>query len=124
MLLFIYIYFFSAGIGRTGTYIALDILTEQGKQLGYIDAAACVELLRKQRVNMIQNLVFTILLRYICSTQSKILYDSQFVLRKVRILTLPRDVRIFAQDDSKIAYAQNRNLNKARIFYPCTCICN
>ena len=82
MLLFIYIYFFSAGIGRTGTYIALDILTEHGKQLGYIDAAACVELLRKQRVNMIQNLVFTILLRYICSTQSKVWYDSQLSCAK------------------------------------------
>ena len=54
--------FFSAGIGRTGTYIALDILIEQGKQLGYVDVAACVATLRRQRVNMIQNLVLPIII--------------------------------------------------------------
>ena len=48
---------FSAGIGQTGTFIALNILIDQGKQLGYVDVAACVENLRKQRVNMVQNLV-------------------------------------------------------------------
>ena len=62
--IFVYL-FFSAGIGRTGTYIALDILIEHGKQLGYIDAAACVETLRRQRVNMIQNLVLSVFLRYV-----------------------------------------------------------
>lgn len=49
--------FFSAGVGRTGTYIALDILTEQGKRLGYVDVAGVVASLRRQRVNMVQNLV-------------------------------------------------------------------
>ena len=51
------LYYFSAGIGRTGTFIALNILIDQGKQLGYVDVAACVENLRRQRVNMVQNLV-------------------------------------------------------------------
>ena len=56
------IIFFSAGIGRTGTYIALDILTEQGKHEDYVDIASCVGALRRQRVNMVQTLVLTILI--------------------------------------------------------------
>jgi len=44
----------SAGIGRTGTFIALDILTEQGEELGYVDPFGCVNTLRNQRVSMVQ----------------------------------------------------------------------
>lgn len=62
----------SAGVGRTGTYIALDILTEQGKALGYVDVCGCVAALRRQRVNMVQTLVF--LLGII------ILHDTVYVL--------------------------------------------
>ncbi|XP_053395158.1 receptor-type tyrosine-protein phosphatase mu-like [Mercenaria mercenaria] len=46
----------SAGVGRTGTFIALDYLTEQGKTLGYVDVAGCVTALRRQRVNLVQTL--------------------------------------------------------------------
>ncbi|XP_053387518.1 uncharacterized protein LOC123544432 [Mercenaria mercenaria] len=45
----------SAGIGRSGTYIALDILTEKGEVEGAIDIYACVKHMREQRVNMVQN---------------------------------------------------------------------
>ncbi|XP_060585328.1 receptor-type tyrosine-protein phosphatase alpha-like [Ruditapes philippinarum] len=44
----------SAGVGRTGTYIALDILTEEGKDLGSVDVFNCVNKMRGQRVNMVQ----------------------------------------------------------------------
>ncbi|XP_064617191.1 receptor-type tyrosine-protein phosphatase kappa-like [Liolophura sinensis] len=44
----------SAGIGRTGTFIALDYLVNQAKAEGMVDVPACVELLRQQRVNMVQ----------------------------------------------------------------------
>ncbi|XP_062599288.1 receptor-type tyrosine-protein phosphatase T-like, partial [Saccostrea cucullata] len=46
----------SAGIGRTGTFIALDVLIQQAKESGFIDVFRCVETLRRQRVNMVQTL--------------------------------------------------------------------
>ena len=48
---------YSAGVGRTGTYIALDIETDEGKDKGSVDVFSCVELMRKQRVNMVQTAV-------------------------------------------------------------------
>jgi receptor-type tyrosine-protein phosphatase T len=48
---------FSAGIGRTGTFLAVDILYDQGKDLGYLDVFLCVRDLRDQRVNMVQTKV-------------------------------------------------------------------
>ncbi|XP_060595354.1 receptor-type tyrosine-protein phosphatase alpha-like [Ruditapes philippinarum] len=44
----------SAGVGRTGTFIALDILYDQGKDKGSVDVYQCVKDLRDQRVNMVQ----------------------------------------------------------------------
>ncbi|KAJ8305908.1 hypothetical protein KUTeg_016453 [Tegillarca granosa] len=44
----------SAGIGRTGTFIALDILVAQARSTGQVDVYTCVETLRCQRVNMVQ----------------------------------------------------------------------
>ncbi|KAL4226973.1 Protein tyrosine phosphatase [Mactra antiquata] len=44
----------SAGIGRTGTYIALDYLLQQARDDTYIDIFGCAIGLRGQRVNMIQ----------------------------------------------------------------------
>ncbi|XP_052762444.1 receptor-type tyrosine-protein phosphatase mu-like isoform X2 [Mya arenaria] len=46
----------SAGVGRTGTYIALDILTKEGEADGSIDVPGCVLNMRQNRPNMIQTL--------------------------------------------------------------------
>ncbi|XP_052763705.1 receptor-type tyrosine-protein phosphatase mu-like isoform X2 [Mya arenaria] len=46
----------SAGVGRTGTYIALDILTKEGETKRVIDIPGCVLNMRQNRPNMIQTL--------------------------------------------------------------------
>ena len=45
---------FSAGVGRTGTFIALDSLLDQGKAEGQIDVHGLVSQIRRERMNMIQ----------------------------------------------------------------------
>lgn len=50
---------FSAGIGRTGTFIALDALQAQGERDGRINIVEFVHTMREDRMNMIQNAVST-----------------------------------------------------------------
>lgn len=47
----------SAGIGRTGTFIALDFLLKMGKAERKVDVFHCVQKLREQRVSMVQTKV-------------------------------------------------------------------
>ncbi|KAK3089809.1 hypothetical protein FSP39_006703 [Pinctada imbricata] len=44
----------SAGIGRTGTYIALDYLLREGEQEGSVDIVNCLTTLRRQRTQFVQ----------------------------------------------------------------------
>ena len=45
---------FSAGIGRTGTFLAVDYLLEQAKAEGVVDVVKYTYLMRSNRINMIQ----------------------------------------------------------------------
>ena len=51
------VYVYSAGIGRTGTYIALDALYKSGKASGKINVAEYVKIMRSNRMNMVQTYV-------------------------------------------------------------------
>ena len=44
----------SAGVGRTGTFITIDLALEQAKKEGKVDIAGIVNRLREQRMHMIQ----------------------------------------------------------------------
>ncbi|XP_071123327.1 receptor-type tyrosine-protein phosphatase epsilon-like [Mytilus edulis] len=44
----------SAGVGRTGTLIAVDALYEHGKKVGSVDVMEYVQMMKKDRMNMIQ----------------------------------------------------------------------
>lgn len=48
---------FSAGVGRTGSYIAIDVELERAKTEGVVDVHNFVQLMRTQRINMVQTLV-------------------------------------------------------------------
>ena len=49
----------SAGVGRTGTFIGLDMILEQAHQQKTVDVLATIKRMRTQRVFMVQSLVFT-----------------------------------------------------------------
>ncbi|XP_061190063.1 receptor-type tyrosine-protein phosphatase T-like [Saccostrea echinata] len=44
----------SAGVGRTGTYMALDILHQIGNETGKVNVADCVRKMRENRMTMVQ----------------------------------------------------------------------
>ena len=56
----------SAGVGRTGTFIALDITLDQMKAEKTVDIKGTMEKMRERRMNMIQTVV--------CAVQSVLLY--------------------------------------------------
>ena len=54
---FVLFFCFSAGVGRTGTYISIDTQLERARAEGILDVHNFVQLMRTQRVNMVQSFV-------------------------------------------------------------------
>lgn len=50
-------HFFSAGVGRTGTFIGLDCLLKQGRKTGKINVFEFVQQMREDRMTMVQTTV-------------------------------------------------------------------
>uniref|UniRef100_A0A8C5SZ90 protein-tyrosine-phosphatase n=1 Tax=Laticauda laticaudata TaxID=8630 RepID=A0A8C5SZ90_LATLA len=44
----------SAGAGRTGCYIVIDIMLDMAEREGVVDIYNCVKALRSRRINMVQ----------------------------------------------------------------------
>lgn len=63
------LYLLSAGVGRTGTYIALDALFQIGKRTGKVNVAEFVTKMRQNRVSMIQTYVSCRLLNSIITSK-------------------------------------------------------
>ncbi|KAK0064948.1 receptor-type tyrosine-protein phosphatase alpha, partial [Biomphalaria pfeifferi] len=70
----------SAGVGRTGTYIAIDTQLEKAKSEGIIDVFNFVHLMRTQRVNMVQTLEQYVFV-YDCLLEALICGDTTISLR-------------------------------------------
>lgn len=51
------VYFSSNGMGRTGTYIALDALFKTGKTSGFINVEEYVKSMRSSRMDMVPTYV-------------------------------------------------------------------
>lgn len=45
---------FSAGAGRTGCFIVIDIMLDMAEREGVVDIYNCVKALRSRRINMVQ----------------------------------------------------------------------
>lgn len=48
---------YSAGVGRTGVFIALDIALNQAREEGRVDVIGTINNMRFQRMKMVQTLV-------------------------------------------------------------------
>ena len=71
----------SAGVGRTGTFITIDLALEQAKTEGVVDIPGIVNRLREQRMQMVQTVVCTLvywsLLQYTVFTTYPLSYIQQ-----------------------------------------------
>jgi len=67
---FYFLYLFSGGSGRTGTYIAISLLLDRLKVEGVVDVFQTVRALRLQRMHMVQSLV-----RIISASDLVIIYN-------------------------------------------------
>ena len=59
---------FSAGVGRTGTFITINHILEQVEKLSMIDVAGVINKIRQQRMKLVQTAVSIILWLMILSS--------------------------------------------------------
>lgn len=83
---------FSAGVGRTGAFIALDYLLDQAKAEGQVDIYGLTRLMRKNRGNMIQTAVSGFCSVYLRGLQSLFSQGQLWWLLKVRQATRTRNL--------------------------------
>ncbi|XP_061180589.1 receptor-type tyrosine-protein phosphatase alpha-like [Saccostrea echinata] len=88
----------SAGVGRTGTYIGLNVLLQQGRETGRINVFEFVKQMREDRMTMVQTVEQYVFLHkaLLCGFQEKdvILSERDF---QTKVLTLLNDTSPFNQ---------------------------
>ena len=88
--------YFSAGVGRTGTYIALDALYREGQKSGKINVPMSVRTMRKDRMNMIQGDVSWFI--YIIKDAFKTFFHHMFLRFFNRIVLYKKFVSIQSRE--------------------------
>ncbi|CAC5418228.1 PTPRT [Mytilus coruscus] len=91
----------SAGVGRTGTFIAIDALYEHGRKIGYVNVMEYIEMMRKDRMNMVQTYeqyetVFEALLELFTVPKTSIPANNfcQYILDQEQ-KTIPRNQKMY-----------------------------
>ncbi|XP_078320063.1 uncharacterized protein LOC111119720 isoform X1 [Crassostrea virginica] len=88
----------SAGIGRTGTYIALDYLINQGQRTKSVDVISCVTKLRNQRAHLVQTVEQYI---YLYAALTKALTGKESMVREGEFLSSYNKLKIPNPDTGK-----------------------
>ncbi|XP_061180598.1 receptor-type tyrosine-protein phosphatase kappa-like [Saccostrea echinata] len=88
----------SAGVGRTGTYIGLNVLLHQGRETGRINVFEFVKQMREDRMNMVQTVEQYVFLHkaLLCGFQDLETVISERDLQ-AKVLTLLNDASPFNQ---------------------------
>ncbi|CAC5421816.1 Tyrosine-protein phosphatase non-receptor type 5,Receptor-type tyrosine-protein phosphatase R,Receptor-type tyrosine-protein phosphatase S,Receptor-type tyrosine-protein phosphatase eta,Tyrosine-protein phosphatase non-receptor type 7,Receptor-type tyrosine-protein phosphatase N2,Tyrosine-protein phosphatase non-receptor type 12,Receptor-type tyrosine-protein phosphatase delta [Mytilus coruscus] len=98
----------SAGVGRTGTFIAIDAFYEHGKKAGYVDVMNYVQMMRKDRMNMIQTheqykAVFDALLELFTVPETAIQKNNFCVpIEKQENRTLPKNQTMYKEEFQRL----------------------
>ncbi|XP_052252351.1 receptor-type tyrosine-protein phosphatase T-like [Dreissena polymorpha] len=112
----------SAGVGRTGTFIAMDYLYDQGKETGNIDIPQCVTNLRAQRVNMVQTAsqyryLYKLILEMLVLPSEPVTTEQisgENIGLKEQFLDLSTDESLFPDDNTYTSATTNENQSKNR----------
>ncbi|XP_061170420.1 receptor-type tyrosine-protein phosphatase kappa-like [Saccostrea echinata] len=88
----------SAGVGRTGTYIGLNVLLQQGRETGWINVFEFVKQMREDRMTMVQTVEQYVFLHkaLLCGFQEKGVKLSERDFQ-TKVLTLLNDTSPFNQ---------------------------
>ncbi|XP_063418822.1 uncharacterized protein LOC134701585 [Mytilus trossulus] len=111
----------SAGVGRTGTFIALDALYEHGKATGFVNIMEYTHMMRQDRMNMIQTVeqyatVYDVLVEAFTVPQSAIpkqdflnILDSRLIKREFQKL---QDLKPVIESNKFLAGKLKENVPK------------
>ncbi|XP_063423138.1 receptor-type tyrosine-protein phosphatase epsilon-like [Mytilus trossulus] len=98
----------SAGVGRTGTFIAVDAIYKNSRKVGFVDIMEYVLMMRKDRMNMIQTheqyeIVFEALLELLTVPDTSIQKDnfSGYLLKQDN-KTLPKNQTMYSEEFQRL----------------------
>ncbi|XP_071153899.1 receptor-type tyrosine-protein phosphatase epsilon-like [Mytilus edulis] len=98
----------SAGVGRTGTFIAVDAIYEHSRATGFIDIVEYVQMMRKDRMNMIQTheqyeIVFEALLELFTVPDTSIQRNDFYAyMQKQENKTLPKNQTMYSDEFQRL----------------------